>query len=88
MKHADFLAAFKKELRENIIRQIRMTRRSGTIRMSERNLLQITPTPKTNGALGFGANAQWTYRQIFHEVALTVPSKSFIDFSNDGRGQS
>ncbi len=65
-KAVDHFAEFKVEIANNIMKTIRGLVKSGTVAMSERNLLQVTPTPKNGGPMG--TNAQWVYSQMFHEV--------------------
>lgn len=63
----DNFADFKCEIAANLMRTIRDLKRNGTVGMSERNLLQVTPTPR-NSRGPIGTNAQWVYAQMFNEV--------------------
>lgn len=70
--------SFRAEMNKNIKRTITALRRQGTVAMSPRNLLSVTPTPKIGGPLG--TNAPYIYEQMFNEEIdkLSRPYKAFV----------
>lgn len=66
-------ADFKSEMAKNIKTTIGKLRKDGTVAMSERNLLQVTPTPR-NSRGPIGMNVQWVYAQMFSEVISGLPN--------------
>lgn len=58
---------FRAEIRRNIKKKIEELKSDGTVGMSVANLIQVTPTPKSN----FDCSPQ-RYATIFDEVAKAV----------------
>ncbi len=73
-KQTDQFTAFRSDIAANVKTTIGKLKRSGTVAMSERNLLQVTPTPRTSQG-PIGTNAQFVYAQMFSEVIKTLPAK-------------
>jgi len=57
-------------IERNVRKQIRQLRRDEITGMSMANLLQVTPTPPPE--LAVGPNAAYYYRQLFEEIAGRV----------------
>lgn len=73
--NTEYFADFKAEISANIKTTIKGLRRSGTVAMSRRNLMAVTPSPKhSRGPIG--TNAQWVYAQMFNEAIDGLPTKT------------
>lgn len=74
-------ADFDSELVANIKTTIALLRKEGgCVAMGKRNLLAVTPTPRTCKGAPMGTNLPWAYAQRFNQAIeqLTVREKAFI----------
>jgi hypothetical protein len=71
---------FQRELLQNIRSTIRRLERGGTVAMGKRDLLQVTPTPKTCAGAPIGGNLEWQYANLFDATlqGLTSKERAFI----------